>query len=502
MASNKDHVQLDLLGKEHLAELLKASSLLNSTLETRKVLESLMALANKLLRTEASSLILIDEKGERLFFKASAGARAKEIMRFNLDAEKGIVGWVIQNKKPYIAHDVESDSQWSQDVATQLDFPTHSILCVPVMNRGRLIGALEAINKADGERFDATDIILLTALADHAALAIENARLHSELSRDNETIIERIRLEHPIIGDSPAMKQLIGIIRKVTPTDSTVLIRGESGTGKELISRAIHYNSPRRGKPFTCVNCTLYSETLIESELFGHEQGAFTGASKRRIGRFEQADKGTIFLDEVGSISTDAQLKLLRVLENREFERLGGSDTVKVDVRVIAATNEDLESAIKEGRFREDLYYRLKVIEIYAPPLREIREDIPRLVAHLLGEQTKRIGRKIKKASPQAMELLTAYPWPGNVRELRNTIERAVVLGGGETLLPEHLPVEIRTYTPDKGDGTTLEDAERERIVQILEQSNWNKSMAAKLLGISRNRLDRKIKAYGIAQGE
>jgi DNA-binding NtrC family response regulator len=204
----------------------------------------------------------------------------------------------------------------------------------------------------------------------------------------------------------------------------------------------------------------------------------------------------------VGSISTDAQLKLLRVLENREFERLGGSDTVKVDVCVIAATNEDLENAIKEGRFREDLYYRLKVIEIHAPPLREIREDIPKIVAHFLGEQTKRVGRKIKKASPDAMDFLTAYPWPGNVRELRNTIERAVVLGCGDTLLPEHLPVEIRTYAPDKKDGTTLEDAERERIVQVLERSNWNKSMAAQLLGISRNRLDRKIKTYQIGKGE
>ncbi len=498
MAPHKENAQLHLLEKEHLADLLRASSLLNSTLETRKVLESLMALANKLLGTEASSLILIDEKGERLFFKASAGDKAKEIMRFTLDAAKGIVGWVIQNKKPYIANDVASDSHWSHDVATQLNFPTRSILCVPVMSRGQLIGALEAINKKDGERFDATDIVLITTLADQAALAIENARLHSELSRDTETIIEHIRLEHPIIGDSPVMKQLIGIIRKVTPTDSTVLIRGESGTGKELIARTIHYNSPRRGKPFTCVNCTLYSETLIESELFGHEQGAFTGASKRRVGRFEQANRGTVFLDEVGSISPDAQLKLLRVLENREFERLGGSDTVKVDVRVIAATNEDLESAIKRGRFREDLYYRLKVIEIHAPPLREIREDVPRLVAHFLGEQSKQVGRKIKKVSPQALEFLMAYPWPGNVRELKNTIERAIVLGSGDMLLPEHLPAEIRTYTPEKKEGTTLEDAERERIVQVLERTQWNKSMAAKLLGISRNRLDRKIKTYGI----
>jgi Nif-specific regulatory protein len=500
MVPERDRAQLNLLGKEHLADLLRASSLLNSTLEAHKVLDSLMELTNRLLHTEASSLILIDERGERLFFKASAGEKAKEVMRFTLDADKGIVGWVIKNRKPYIAHDVASDSQWSQDISRELGFSTRSILCVPIMSRGRLIGAVEAINKKDDERFDATDIALLTALSNHAALAIENAHLHTELERDNATIIEQLRLEHHIIGTSPAMKQLMGILRKVTPTDSTILIRGESGTGKELIARTIHYNSPRRGKPFTCVNCTLYSETLIESELFGHEQGAFTGASKRRIGRFEQADKGTVFLDEVGSISPEAQLKLLRVLESRDFERLGGSETVRVDVRIIAATNEDLESAITRGRFREDLYYRLKVIEIHAPPLREIREDIPRMVAHFLDEQAKQVGRKVRKVSPRAMELLMAYAWPGNVRELKNTIERALVLGSGDILLPEHLPAEIKTYAPEKKGGVTLEDAERDRIVQILERTHWNKSMAAKMLGISRNRLDRKIKSYKIVR--
>ncbi len=500
MVPERDRAHLNLLGKEHLADLLRASSLLNSTLEAHKVLDSLMELTNKLLHTEASSLILIDERGERLFFKARAGEKAKEIMCFTLDADKGIVGWVIKNRKPYIAHDVASDSQWSQDISRELGFSTRSILCVPIMSRGRLIGAVEAINKKDDERFDATDIALLTALANHAALAIENARLHTELERDNAQIIEQLRLEHHLIGDSPPMKQLMGIIRKVTTADSTVLIRGESGTGKELIARTIHYNSPRRRKPFTCVNCTLYSETLIESELFGHEQGAFTGASKRRIGRFEQADKGTVFLDEVGSISPEAQLKLLRVMESRDFERLGGSETVRVDVRIIAATNEDLESAITRGRFREDLYYRLKVIEIHAPPLREIREDIPRMVAHFLEEQAKQVGRKIKQASPRAMELLMAYAWPGTVRELKNTIERALVLGSGDILLPEHLPAEIKTYTPEKKGGVTLEDAERDRIVQILERTHWNKSMAAKMLGISRNRLDRKIKSYKIVR--
>ncbi len=490
--------QLNQLDKGRLTDLLQASYLLNTTLEPEKVLGSLMKLTNKLLQVEASSLLLIDERSHRLFFKAVAGGKARKVKRLSIPLDRGIVGWVIQNKKPYIADDVESDPNWSQDIAKKLRFSTRSILCVPIMSRGRLVGALEAINKSVGKKFSTADVALLTVLANQAALAVENSQLHKELETDNERIIEGLRLEHPIVGSSPQMKQLAEIIRKVAPTDSTLLIRGESGTGKELIAKAIHYNSPRCSKPLICVNCTLYSETLVESELFGHEKGSFTGAISRRIGRFEQADKGTVFLDEVGSISPGAQLKLLRVLEDMEFERLGGSETIKVDVRVIAATNENLEERIDNGRFRDDLYYRLKVIEVYAPPLREKKEDIPELVEYFLQEQAKRVGRAIKKISPKTMELLTSYNWPGNVRELRNSIERAIVLGSGDALLPKHLPIEIRTAPRKDLVGLTLEGAERDHIMHVLFITDGNKSRAAKMLGISRNRLDRKISAYGI----
>jgi Nif-specific regulatory protein len=489
--------KLHLLDRRQLADLLEASQLLNSTLELDGVLESLMSLTNRLLGTEASSLLLVDEKRKRLSFRASAGEKAKEIRGFTLAAEEGIAGWAIAHGEPCCVNDVSTDPRWSSDIARRLGFPTRSILCVPIMRHGTAIGAIEAINKKGEEGFGPADEVLLSTLANHAAVALQNARLHTELESDQRKIIEQLQLEHHIIGGSSQMKGLMEMIRRVTPTDSTLLIRGESGTGKELIARTIHYNSPRRRKPFTCVNCTLYSETLIESELFGHEQGAFTGASKRRIGRFEQADGGTVFLDEVGSISPEAQLKLLRVLEQREFERLGGSETVRVDVRIIAATNEDLEKAIQSGKFREDLYYRLKVIEICAPPLRERREDIPELAAHFLREQAAHIGRNVSEISPAAMNLLMGYGWPGNVRELKNSIERAIVLGSGSTLLPEHLPPEVR-LSPVAVGGLTLEDAEKERIRQVLERCEWNKSQAAKTLGISRNRLDRKIKSYGI----
>lgn len=499
MPTIHENTQLKLLDREQLSALLNASYLLTSTLDSRRVLASLMELTNRLLRTEASSLLIIDERGRRLLFKSAAGAKANEVTGVTLDADKGIVGWVIKNRKPYIAHDVTADAEWSHEVSEMLGFPTRSILCVPIILRDRLLGAIEAINKRDDASFDAADVALLATLANHAALALENARLHAEVETDARHMLDELRRAHPVVGSGPRMKALMETVRKVTPSDSTLLIRGESGTGKELVARTIHYQSPRRAKPFTCVNCTLYSETLIESELFGHEQGAFTGAAKRRVGRFEQGDGGTIFLDEVGSIPPEGQLKLLRVLQDREFERLGGSETIRVNVRIIAATNEDLEKAIAGGTFREDLYYRLKVIEITVPPLRERPEDIPALAAHFLREHFAAGGRGFAKASPEAMALLVAYRWPGNVRELKNVIERAVVLGSGDTLLPEHLPAELTSPARGATGGLTLEDAERERITDALARAGGNKSLAAKTLGISRNRLDRKLKSYGCA---
>ncbi|MDD5557633.1 MAG: sigma-54-dependent Fis family transcriptional regulator [bacterium] len=498
MPTRPEEPRLDLLDRGQLADLLRAGRLLASTLDCDAVLGRLLELTNRLLRTEASSIILLDERRERLRFRASVGERAREVMDCTLSPGEGIAGWVIARGEPCTVEDVAADPRWAGDIAARLDFPTRSILCVPVICGGVTIGAVEAINTTDGRPFGEADGAMLGALADLAAAAIRNARRHGELERDAAALIEEIRLGDDIVGPSPQIAALIEVIRKVAPTDATVLLRGESGTGKELIARALHYNSRRRAKPFTCVNCTLFSETLIESELFGHERGAFTGASRRRAGRFEGSDGGTVFLDEVGSVSPGAQLKLLRVLDQREFERLGGSETIRADVRVIAATNEDLEAAIGEGRFREDLYYRLKVIEIVAPPLRERPEDIPALALHFLRREAAHAGRRVTAVSPEAMRLLEAWAWPGNVRELRNTIERAIVLGSGEAILPEHLPPEMRGAAPGAG-GLTLGDAERERILLVLERAGWNKSRAARTLGVSRNRLERKIRSYGIS---
>jgi len=303
-----------------------------------------------------------------------------------------------------------------------------------------------------------------------------------------------------IIGKSKPMRELFALLENVAETDSTVLIYGESGTGKELVARALHYNGPRREGPFVAVNCAALPEALLESELFGYERGAFTGATRSKPGRFELADGGTLFLDEVGEMGLAVQAKLLRVLDQKEFERLGGTKTIRVDVRIIAATNRDLEADVASGRFRRDLFYRLNVVSIHLPPLRERREDIPLLVEHFVRKFGEKMGRKVRSVSPEAMRLLMDYDWPGNVRELENAIEHAFVMMRGDTILPEDLPETIRERKASvvPGGRGLLEDGERQALLAALEQAGWNRGEAARILGISRTTLWRKMRKHGL----
>ena len=307
------------------------------------------------------------------------------------------------------------------------------------------------------------------------------------------------------------MQSLKELIERIAPTDATVLVRGESGVGKELVSRAIHFGSDRRNGPFVCMNCAALSETLLESELFGHEKGSFTGAVGRKLGKFEQANRGTLFLDEVGEMSLQVQAKFLRVLEGHPFERVGGGGEIQVDVRVVAATNRDLEKAIEEKKFRQDLFYRLFVVEVAMPTLRDHATDIPMLATHFLNRFVERTGRKITGFSDETMTLLTEYEWPGNVRELQNTIDRAVILARGERI--EVGDIQLATLTPTAANtntgsseakaanrDVTLERLEREHILATLERTGWNKSMAAQVLGIERSTLDRKLKRYKVSR--
>jgi two-component system response regulator HydG len=344
---------------------------------------------------------------------------------------------------------------------------------------------------------------------DELRLAMERAMDHSHLKEENRLLRETLGTQFDyrnIIGRSTAMVKLLETVAQVAPSEATVLITGESGTGKELIAGAIHFNSPRKAGPFVKINCAALTETLLESELFGHEKGAFTGAHRRREGRFLLADGGSLFLDEVSAMSLAMQVKLLRVLQEREITRVGGEEVIKVDVRVIAATNKDLIQEIEENRFREDLYYRLNVVALNVPRLREREEDIPLLTQHFLGMFAEKNQKKIKGLTPQAMDRLLKYEWPGNVRELMNAIERAVVLSRSEYLDQEDLPMVVKdedseglgllTESTVPGD-LPLDEVEKVTILKTLEACGGNKSEAARRLGITRKTLHKKLKKYG-----
>ena len=332
--------------------------------------------------------------------------------------------------------------------------------------------------------------------------ALNSRRVEAENVNLHEQIDQKYGLEN-IIGESTSMRQVFETIQQVAPSRATVLITGATGTGKELIAKAIHNLSPRKNGPFIAVHAAALPTTLLESELFGHEKGAFTGAVERRIGRFELADGGTLFLDEIGELEPQIQVKLLRVLEERAFERVGGAKTLQVDVRLVAATNKDLKKLVSEGKFRDDLFYRLSVVAVDLPPLRERRDDIPLLVKSFLDEFSRENGKQVRELTPEATNLLLAYDWPGNVRELRNAIEQMVVLARGERLTARDVPVAIRggadlTKINVVRTGMTVEDAERQLIVQALKETDGNRTKAAQRIGISRRTLHRKLKEYGL----
>ncbi|MEJ2223017.1 MAG: sigma 54-interacting transcriptional regulator [Desulfobacterales bacterium] len=345
------------------------------------------------------------------------------------------------------------------------------------------------------KELDIIDLIL-----NQTAGAIRRSVIHEEEIRELRTRIEHTAEFSGIIGKDPQMQNIFRLIEDIAPTDATVLIQGESGTGKELVARAIHGQSPRRSRPFIVINCSAYPETLLESELFGHEKGAFTGAIRQKIGRFEQANGGTVFLDEIGEIAPSAQIKLLRVLQSQKFERVGGEETLKVNIRILAATNKDLLKEVTEGRFREDLFYRLNVIPIQLPPLRARRNDIPLLARHFLHRFAAEQHKEIQEFRSEAMRRLLDYPWPGNVRELENSIEHTAVLAKRSTVEISDLPTAIRDPAPSAASAApgTIEENEKKLLQEVLEECDWNKKKAALQLGISRSTLYEKLKKYQI----
>ena len=420
---------------------------------------------------------------------------------------------VMREGEAVLARNVEGDSTLgSRD--SQGEIHATSVLCAPVRQEGKVVGLIHLYSTVPEVAPDPDDLEFSLAVADNLALALKSLNRQQELAENlnvTQGEVQQLRQQlgaaSEIIGASRRMYQVQQEVSRAAPSRATVLIRGESGVGKELVARAVHYASPRRKGPFVCLNCAALSETLLESELFGHERGAFTGATDRKIGKFEAADKGTLMLDEIGEMSPTIQAKFLRVLEGHPFERVGGSRAIKVDVRVIAATNRDLEKAVADGTFRRDLYFRLRVVEITVPPLRKRPEDVIEIAEHFLRGYMAETGRKILGFTAEAREQLQQYRWPGNVRELKNVVERAVVLARGDYVDVEDLnlsnlatagdssviPSTFNSYEP-----LTLDEVERRHILATLRQTGWNKSRTARVLGIERSTLDRKIRRFGI----
>jgi Nif-specific regulatory protein len=410
---------------------------------------------------------------------------------------------VLASREAILTEDVARD-RYLRNRESLADLGATSLICAPVMFGDRVLGIIHLYCTDPHKALDGEDLDFAAAVAKQLGTVIHQMRRQDSLQRHNLLLRDQLKIESELVGTSPAVKEVETQIGRVASTNATVLIRGESGVGKELVARAIHYSSQRRDGPFVCLNCAALTETLLESELFGHEKGAFTGATEKKIGKFEAADHGTIFLDEIGEMSATTQAKFLRVLEGQAFERVGGNAPIKADVRVVAATNQPLEESVRKGSFRRDLFFRLQVVEVRMAPLRDRRGDIPLLAEHFLRRYVQETGRKIRGFTPAAFQKMQSYHWPGNVRELRNVVERAVALGIGPYLdapdvwlsslevggpTPPTLPE--ATYQP-----MSLEDLEKAHIGRTLQHTSWNKSQAAVILGIERTTLDRKIKLY------
>jgi Nif-specific regulatory protein len=460
------------------------------------------------MQADRGTLYLVDGARQELFSRA---AHLPELRQIRLKLGQGVAGHVAVQGALVNLPTTAAEARFNPDIDKLTGYRTTSMLCVPVKDSGgETFGVLQVLNKRGGGRFDADDEARLCAIAAELALALQSTSLYTELKR------ARGQPEQPVgyffnrvIGESQLMKGVYRTVQKAAQTDATVLLRGESGTGKELFARAIHVNSKRRAQPFVKVDCAALPGTLIENELFGHEKGAFTGAEARVPGKFEVAQGGTVFIDELGELPLPVQGRLLRVLQDREFERVGGTQTVKVDVRIVAATHRDLAQMVKEGRFREDLYYRIRVVELTLPALRDRGpEDLDRLAHHFVASAARKHHLPQEpRLSPSALERLRQWHWPGNVRELENCIESAVVLCDGE-ILPDHLPLpnvsrhagpSAPTATAE-GPIATLQEVERRYILSVLERAKGNRTQAAKWLGIGRNTLGRRLREYGLSE--
>jgi Nif-specific regulatory protein len=481
-----------------LTLLVKISTAINSVRGTDALQRELLRFVFEVVPAERGAILLLGEEGEAVSeFALEREGQSGDAVKVS----RTVVRQVVEEGEAFLGNDLVEGSGALSPESLKVS-RISSLLCAPLMLFGRALGVIYLTAVDPSTHFDEDHLRLVSVISGLAAVAINNARHVEQIEGENDLLRAASRVEHGMVGESAAMRKVYQLIARVAPTDSTVLIRGESGTGKELAAQALHQNSERRERPFVAINCAALTETLLESELFGHERGAFTGALAQKKGKLEVADGGTLFLDEVGEMAPVLQAKLLRVLQERTFERVGGTRTIRVDVRVVAATNRDLEEAVRSGAFRQDLYYRLNVVSFEMPALRDRREDVPLLASYFAAKYGAKFKRKVTGVSSAARECLTGYDWPGNVRELENAIERAVVLGSTASILPEDLPETVLEAEPTAGSNATsatkyheaVREAKRQLITRALEQSNGSITEAARALGVHPNYLHRLIR--------
>ncbi|MDR1179232.1 MAG: sigma 54-interacting transcriptional regulator [Spirochaetales bacterium] len=470
------------------------------------LLTAILESAMRLVGGEASSLLLAEKDSRKLFFELALGCRGPEVKQFSRNPGDGIAGWVVEHGTSLSVNEGEKDENFFSDISTQAGFPVASIAAVPMNVKDGAIGVIELIRRKGDRRFTQEDLDWLEVFAAQSALAVQNMQSFQKAREEIGILRDQVASGngfHTFIGVSGAIREKLDIAKKVAASDSSVLILGESGVGKELFAEQIHLHSPRGNGPFIKVNCPALPEGLLETELFGHVKGAFTDATSMRRGRFELAAGGTIFLDEIGDISMTLQAKLLRVLQHKVFERVGSSDPVSADVRVVAATNRDIEKEVEKGSFRSDLYYRLNVLPLYIPPLRQRPEDIMELANFFLKKFNQEVNKKLKGFSEAATQQMFTYSWPGNVRELENAIERAVVMAQDDVIRQEDLLLPVgRENARDNYSGKTFKEAvqcfKKYFLAGSLKSHNWNQTETAKILGIQRTYLTKLVKELEI----
>lgn len=497
-------------GKKELNLLFEISTLLNKVKRDLKSnLNPVIDLLKDYLAAQCVILTIINRSNDSISIEVASGLTEEEQKRGQYKIGEGIIGKVVETGKPIVIPKISDNDKYINK--TQLNLPGDiSFICIPIREEDEVLGTL-SIHRVYNEHITISeDARILSIIGSMIAQAVRTRQEYAEeiahLREENQKLQfelkERIYPQN-IIGKSGKMQQVFDLIDRVAPTNSTVLIRGESGVGKELIADAIHYNIACQNKPLIKVNCAALPDSLIESELFGHEKGAFTGANTVRIGRFEAAKGGTIFLDEIGDLPASTQVKLLRILQEREFERVGSTVPIKADVRIICATNRNLEELIEKGEFREDLYYRINVFPIYIPSLRERINDIPGLVDHFIGKFNKAQHKKIKRISSSAIDMLMVYHWPGNIRELENCIERACILCNGDVIRSNNLPPTLQTSISSKtnSDGvleTVIGRVEKQLLMETLLSTKGNMVKAAEILGITERMMGIRVKKYDI----